>query len=102
MGHLIERMNAIEEESKVQYEITKALEKRSDGVEKELGILRPLKPKAIGIRERFFATFLKSIFQTRMGDTSVIEVGNRIAHEGDVVTDVCLLENEIITYPDTF
>ena len=39
---------------------------------------------------------------TNIGNPSAIKVGTGKAHGGDVFTDVCLLRNGLITYPDTF
>ena len=41
---------------------------------------------------------------TNIGDPSAIaiKVGNEKGHDDDVVTDVRLLRNGLITYPDTF
>jgi len=39
---------------------------------------------------------------TNIGNPSAIKVGNEKAHGGDVVTDVCLFQNGLTTYPDTF
>ncbi|KAG0637169.1 hypothetical protein HOY80DRAFT_296330 [Tuber brumale] len=79
-----------------------ALEQKSINQERELTLLRPLKATAIGIRDRFFATFLKSMSSANIGNLSVIAEGNKNAHEGDVITDICLLQNGMISYPATF
>ena len=39
---------------------------------------------------------------TNIGNPSAIKVENEKAPDGDVITDVCLLQNELITYPYTF
>jgi len=39
---------------------------------------------------------------TNIGNPSAVEVRNEKAHGGDVVTDVSILQNGLITYPDTF
>jgi len=79
-------------------------EKKSIDQERELMMLRPVKDTAIGICDRFFATFLKSKASGHiiLGNHSVIEIGNQKAHEGDVETDICLLEHDMIRYPTTF
>ncbi|KAG0137549.1 hypothetical protein HOY82DRAFT_649285 [Tuber indicum] len=46
--------------------------------------------------------FLESKASSNIGNLSTISEGNKIAHEGDVVTDICLLRNGMISYPDTF
>ncbi|KAG0123314.1 hypothetical protein HOY82DRAFT_619332 [Tuber indicum] len=81
---------------------TEALEQKSINQEYELTVLRPLKASAISIRDRFFAKFLESKASSNIGNLSAISAGNKIAHEGDVVTDICLLRNGMISYPDTF
>ena len=35
-------------------------------------------------------------------DPSAVKVGNGKAHDGDAITDVCLLQNGLTTYRDTF
>ncbi|PUU81697.1 hypothetical protein B9Z19DRAFT_1076464 [Tuber borchii] len=74
---------------------------RQEVMERELTVLRPIKATAIGIRDRFFASFLESK-ASAIGNLAVIEEVNKLAHEGDVVTDVCLLKNGMIRYPGTF
>ena len=92
---------------------TQALEKDSDDLkqkynaqEEELTMLRPLKDTAAGIRKRFFANFLEIGAQASgniiMANPAVIDIGNQIAHEGDVITDTCLIKNGIINYPGAF
>jgi len=72
-------------------------------MEDQVAILRPLKGTAIAIRERFFATFLKSVASARgIGNIDAIETGNKAAHEGDIITDIFLLESGLINYPTTF
>ena len=39
---------------------------------------------------------------TNIGNPSAIKEGNEKAHDGDVITDVCLLQNGLMTYRDTF
>jgi len=63
---------------------------RMEALQKELTILRPLQDTAVSIRDRFFATFLPSPVSTNIGNPSLISVGKEKAHDGDVVTDVCL------------
>jgi len=79
-------------------------EKKSIDQERELTMLRPVKDTAIGIRDRFFATILQSRAQGHiiLGNDSVIQIGNQKAYEGDVETDICLLEHDMIRYPTAF
>jgi len=75
---------------------------RVEALRKQITVLRSLLYTAVGIPHIFPATFLKSMILTNIGNPSAIKVGNEKAHGGDVITDVCLLRNGLITYPDTF
>ena len=65
-------------------------------------VLRPLKTPAIGIRNRFYATFLRSQESSIISLPTIITGGNRIADDGDVVTDTCLLKNNLLHYVGAF
>jgi len=75
---------------------------RVEALRKQIIVLRSLLYIAVGILDIFPATFLKSMILTNIGNPSAIKVGNEEAHGGDIVIDVCLLRNGLITYPDTF
>ena len=77
---------------------------RTESQRKELTTLHPLQDTVVGIPNIFLATFLHSMVLTNIGNPSAIamKVGNEKGHDGDVVTDVRLLRNGLITYPDTF
>jgi len=84
---------------------TEALEKEVDilrPLKEEVAILRPLKGTAVAIHERFFVTFLKSVASAGIGNIDAIETGNEAAHEGDIITDISLLESGLINYPTIF
>ncbi|CUS12707.1 unnamed protein product [Tuber aestivum] len=68
----------------------------------EVTILRPLKSAAIDIRHRFFAVFKRTDGVGDSDNDSTIRKGNIMAHNGDVVTDVCLFQNQLITCEATF
>ena len=72
MQELLERTKALEAKSEV-------FEKKSIDQERELMMLRPVKDTAIGICDRFFATFLKSKASGHiiLGNHSVIEMETR-------------------------
>jgi len=75
---------------------------RTESLQRQITVLRPLLYTAVGIPDISPTTFLKSMVLTNIGNPSAIKVGNEKAHDGDVVTDVCLLWNGLITDPDTF
>ncbi|KAG0124238.1 hypothetical protein HOY82DRAFT_634775 [Tuber indicum] len=79
------------EEARNLKEETRNLREENQQMTKELTLLRPLK-------ERFFTTFQQRREFHRIGDHTAIRVGNEVAHEGDVTSDVCLLENGLIQY----
>jgi len=84
-------------ETKIEQRIT-----RTEAQLKELTIFFLLYHAAVGIPDRFLARFLQRVVLTNIGNPSAIKVGNEEAHNGDVVTDVCLLRNGLIAYTDTF
>jgi len=74
----------------------------SEALEQEIMILQPLKRPAIGIRNRFYGTFLRSQERNIISLPTIITEGNRIAHDGDVVTDTFLLKHDLLHYAGTF
>ncbi|PUU74052.1 hypothetical protein B9Z19DRAFT_487094 [Tuber borchii] len=95
---------ALEKKSNTHEQRANTHEQRANHQQDELNALRPLKDTAIGIRERFLAGFLEgqAAGQIILGNRAVIEIGNKIAHEGDIVTDISLLKNRMIGYPTAF
>jgi len=77
---------------------------RGEGVilREEVTILRPLKESAVAIRKRFFAFYLREKESGRAGKDPVIEEGNKVAHDGDVITDICLIKNCLMDYKKEF
>ncbi|KAG0128152.1 hypothetical protein HOY82DRAFT_612405 [Tuber indicum] len=63
---------------------TERLEKQMDALTREVTMLRPLQATA------------------RIDDAYIIESGNHRAHMGDVILDVCLFKNHLISFNETF
>ena len=77
-------------------EKTRALGERFRAIEEKVTILSPLKPIAVGIRERFFATFQSGERVGEIKDPSAIWIGDEIEPAADVTTDVCMFENGLL------
>ncbi|KAG0643251.1 hypothetical protein HOY80DRAFT_1033698 [Tuber brumale] len=91
----------IEKTECLQDELTQTNEELRD-LRKEVTVLRPLKDSAVAIRRRFYANFTKNKMSNNQVNTAVIEAGNVVAHCGDVVTDVCLHQSQLVCYNNTF
>jgi len=68
----------------------------------EVTVLHPLRDSAIGIRKRWFGVFCKHRRRGGKANQAVINRGNKIAHSGDITTDVYLLENGHMHYFHAF
>ena len=68
----------------------------------ELTMLRPLRQATVDIRSRFFATSRDRVGMGGVGLRTSRDEGNKAAHAGDVVTDICLLKHNMIQYHQTF
>ena len=74
------------------------LREETSKMKEEVASLLPLRKIAVGIRERFFAYYRRKEKLGRIGVRLTIERGNKMAHDGDVVTDVCLFESGQMAY----
>lgn len=82
---------------------TRTLEEQIEVLTQEANVLRPLRNIAVDIRKRFFATSRRGVEEERNPmDDITIDAGNRRAHEGDVITDVALFHNRLMTSFATF
>ncbi|KAG0637869.1 hypothetical protein HOY80DRAFT_1081693 [Tuber brumale] len=78
------------------------MEKQIEGLGKEVKFLCPLKDTAVDIRTRFLATFCRSRQLGGISNPSAIQLGNQRAHYSDIMTDVTLFEDGLISYAETF
>lgn len=95
VGELIEANNGLRAEANV----------RQDELivhREELMVLRPLRHVAVAIRKRFFSNFRSDNEVGGIGLPADNHAGNRIAHRGDVITDVLLFKKGLIDDNDSF
>lgn len=78
------------------------LRKETKQLKEEVASLLPFRRMTVGIRERFFAYYRRKEKLGGVGIRLTIETGNKMAHDGDVVTDVCLFESGQMIYYGTF
>ncbi|PWW79297.1 hypothetical protein C7212DRAFT_340200 [Tuber magnatum] len=64
--------------------------------------MKPLHEIAIGIRGRFFENYCKLIGKRSDDDGATIRLGNLMAHNGDLWTDIVLLKHGYLTDTGTF
>jgi len=82
-------------------ELARKLDQQAEEIkqlQKTKTLLQPLQGTALAIRRRFFATFRRVEHLGGSGLVSTILGGNKVAHDGDVVTDICLFRNGLIDY----
>ncbi|KAG0124303.1 hypothetical protein HOY82DRAFT_634397 [Tuber indicum] len=98
--HALQKKTADYEEAlKAECEARK---EATEALMKEVTVLRPLKRTAVNIRERFFATYRRKKDALRIEDPFIIDSGNLRAHAGDVILEVCLFQNHLISFEETF
>ncbi|KAG0138194.1 hypothetical protein HOY82DRAFT_535114 [Tuber indicum] len=69
----------------------------------ESNILHPLRNITLNIRKHFFATSQHGMADEQTySDEIIIQASNHRAHEGDVIMDVSLFQNHLMTFYDTF
>lgn len=68
----------------------------------QVTVLRPLGSTAIGIRKRWFGVFCRHRRRGGKTNQAVINYGNKLAHSGDIITDLYLLENNHMHYFHAF
>ncbi|KAG0138612.1 hypothetical protein HOY82DRAFT_595806 [Tuber indicum] len=99
------KLQQLEEESRQQKtELANllSLKAKTKEMHHELLILHPLQKTAIAIRREFFDNFLRAgRLEARRGNAA-IRIGNEIAQEGDVQTDIFLVENYLTSYQQIF
>jgi len=97
-----DRFEKLEQQGMEQREKVAVLEKEGVTLKEKITVLWYLKDSAVAIRKRFFATYDRKQDQVQNSKDPAIGQGNKVAHDGDVITDVCLIENDLMDYKDTF
>jgi len=104
-----EEIRDLHKESRSQKEEIRDLREESTSqkeeirdLQEEVTVLHPLRDSAIGIRKRWFGVFCKHRRRGGKANQAVIDRGNKIAHSGDITTDVYLLENGHMHYFHAF
>ena len=96
------QIKTLEQQVMEQREKMTVLEGEGMTQKEKITVLWHLKDSAVAIRKRFFAVYSYKLKPGQISKDPVIKEGNQVAHDGDVITDICLMENGLMDDKETF